>query len=124
MLRRRCLLRRHQSRPARRTSDYYPNRWEEVVNRLCNHCGSPLQQEVDVDKFCDKCFQPKPAPHQQVWAVGKKVFCSTTCQAYLDEVKAERQRKYDMFIAPYLAKKEAERVLGEQYHLPFFGGDP
>ena len=62
--------------------------------------------------FCDRCAHSKPAPRQQTCWVGGKAFCSTTCKAYLAEVKAERERKYQLFILPYLAKK-AEQDMTE-----------
>ena len=58
-----------------------------------------------MENFCDRCMQSKPTPRQQTWWVSGKAFCKTSCLAYLAELQAERERKYNEFIVPYLAKK-------------------
>ena len=67
--------------------------------------------------FCDSCMTATPTPKQQVWFVGGKGFCMTTCKAYLAEVKAERDRKYQLFILPYLAKKAEQEALMRRFFI-------
>ena len=68
-----------------------------------------------MEKFCDRCMTASPIPRQRVWCVDGKVFCSPECQAYLDEIKASRLRKYEAFIAPYLKEKARADAIRKKF---------